>query len=139
MTLHLIKLAAGIDKVAALAERQKTIQTRHGRLAHITRNHPKRVAELIDGGSLYWVIKRQIRVRQRITAIESITDKTGTRHCHIILQPQLILTRPQGRRPFQGWRYLPSVDAPEDLPPPIKGSDELPPDMRAELAALGLL
>ena len=139
MTVHLIKLAAGIDKIAALAERQKNIQTRHGRLVHITRNHPKRVAELLDSGSLYWVIKRQIRARQSITDIESVTDKTGTRHCHIILHPKLVLTRPQARRPFQGWRYLPSADAPEDLPPPIKGSDELPPDMRAELAALGLL
>jgi hypothetical protein len=54
-----------------------------------------------------------------------------------MLDREIVLTRSQPRRAFQGWRYLVPADAPADLAAgDVAG---LPPEMRAELAELGLL
>ena len=100
---------------------------------------PKRQADLLEGGSIYWVIKRQIRVRQLITDIEEFTDGQGIRRCHLHLEPELVMTRLQARRPFQGWRYLTKEDAPVDEPTNVEVDEEMPEDLRSELSELGLL
>ena len=41
-----------------------------GSIGHVTRMWPRRVAEVLDGGSLYWIIKGVMRVRQEITGFE---------------------------------------------------------------------
>mgnify|MGYP001454128737 FL=1 len=139
MTLHLIKLAARATGVDDLVNWQTYVRETHGELFHTTRMMPKRVNELLDDGSIYWVIKRKIRVRQSILDIQPFTDEAGIKRCHIFLDPDLIATRQQARRPFQGWRYLPATDAPEDMPMAAEGDDELPEHLKAELMALGLL
>ena len=139
MTLHLIKLAARATGVDDLINWQTYVRETHGELFHTTRMMPKRVNELLDDGSIYWVIKRKIRVRQTILDIQPFTDEAGIKRCHIFLDPELIATRQQSRRPFQGWRYLPASDAPEDMPMVVEGDDELPEHLKAELMALGLL
>ena len=139
MTLHLIKLAARATGVDDLVNWQTYVRETHGELFHTTRMMPKRVNELLDDGSIYWVIKRKIRVRQSILDIQPFTDEAGIKRCHIFLDPELIATRQQARRPFQGWRYLPTTDAPEDMPMAAEGDDELPEHLKAELMALGLL
>ena len=139
MTLHLIKLAARATGVDDLINWQTYVRETHGELFHTTRMMPKRVNELLDGGSIYWVIKRKIRVRQTILDIQPFTDEAGIKRCHIFLDPELIATRQKSRRPFQGWRYLPASDAPEDMPMVAEGDDELPEHLKAELMALGLL
>ena len=139
MTLHLIKLAARATGVDDLVNWQSYVRETHGDLFHTTRMMPKRVDELLDDGSIYWVIKRKIRVRQNILDIQPFTDEAGIKRCHIFLDPELIATRQQARRPFQGWRYLPTTDAPEDIPMAAEGDDELPEHLKAELMALGLL
>ncbi|HAK99254.1 MAG: DUF1489 family protein [PS1 clade bacterium] len=139
MTLHLIKLAARATGVDDLVNWQTYVRETHGELFHTTRMMPKRVNELLDDGSIYWVIKRKIRVRQSILDIQPFTDEAGIKRCHIFLDPELIATRQQARRPFQGWRYLPATDAPEDMPMAAEGDDELPEHLKAELMALGLL
>ena len=139
MTLHLIKLAARATGVDDLVNWQSYVRETHGDLFHTTRMMPKRVNELMDDGSIYWVIKRKIRVRQNILDIQPFTDEAGIKRCHIFLDPELIATRQQARRPFQGWRYLPTTDAPEDMPMAAEGDDELPEHLKAELMALGLL
>jgi hypothetical protein len=139
MTLHLIKLAARATGVDDLVNWQSYVRETHGDLFHTTRMMPKRVNELLDDGSIYWVIKRKIRVRQNILDIQPFTDEAGIKRCHIFLDPELIATRQQARRPFQGWRYLPTTDAPEDIPMAAEGDDELPEHLKAELMALGLL
>ena len=139
MTLHLIKLAARATGVDDLINWQTYVREAHGELFHTTRMMPKRVNELLDDGSIYWVIKRKIRVRQSILDIQPFTDEAGIKRCHIFLDPELIATRQQARRPFQGWRYLPANDAPEDMPMAAEGDDELPEHLKAELMALGLL
>jgi hypothetical protein len=131
--LHLIKLCVGCDSVEDLTQWQR----KRSPLEHWTRNHPKRGKEIVTGGSLYWVIKGQIRVRQRIVGLERREDEEGT-WCAIVLGRRLVRLRPRPHRPFQGWRYLEPGDAPPDLG---KGepADELPEKLAAELRALGLL
>jgi hypothetical protein len=105
---------------------------------HTTRMVPKRAAELLDGGSLYWVIKGNIQARQRLVDIRPFVDAEGISRCNLVLEPVLHETSWAPRRPFQGWRYLDPKDAPPDLSAAGEGA-ELPPELRRELAGLGLL
>jgi hypothetical protein len=138
VTVHLIKLCVGISDVEELAEWQALRRRQARRVYHVTRMVPTRAAELVDGGSMYWVIRGVVLVRQRIEAVERYTDEEGIGRCKLVFDPELVPVRPVPRRAFQGWRYLNPADAPPDLPPSPAG-DELPPKLRAELAALGLL
>ena len=138
MALHLIKLCVGIDSIEHLRERIAWRMQQEGVARHVTRMTPKRGEELLAGGALYWVIKRQVQARQAIIGLEPVVGEDGIKRCAIMLEPQLIATRPQPRRPFQGWRYLRSEDAPDDLPPGLEFSD-MPPKMRQELLELGLI
>jgi hypothetical protein len=131
--LHLIKLCVGCDSIEDLAQWQR----KRSPLEHWTRNQPKRAEEILTGGSLYWVIKGQVRVRQRILGLERREDEEGV-WCAIVLGRRLTRVRPAARRPFQGWRYLEADDAPADLAKGEK-AEELPEKLAAELRALGLL
>lgn len=96
---------------------------------------PKRREELLEGGSIYWVIKGLIQCRNEIVALEE-TTKNGHRACAILMNPKIIPVVPTPRRAFQGWRYLQASDAPPDLTGPESG-EELPPQLRAKLVELG--
>jgi hypothetical protein len=142
MALHLIKLCVGCDSVEDLAEwieyriKEKRKAGEPPEHHHVTRMVPKRIAELLDGGSLYWVIKGTVQVRQKLTDIRPFVDDEGIGRCRLVLGPKVVRTEWQPKRPFQGWRYLPANEAPRDL---TKGRDDnLPPALRAELAGLGL-
>jgi hypothetical protein len=144
--MHLIKLCVGIDTAAELIHWQRhrlEALRRAGKpaeLVHRTRQMPKRRLEVLDGGSLYWVIKGSVQLRQRILDLREEADSEGRALCGIVFDSVLVPTRPQPRRPFQGWRYLTAVDAPADLPPIEAAAVEaMPAAMRAELAALALL
>lgn len=145
MTVHLIKLAVGIDSFAHLAERQRVrmeMAVDAGEpplLRHLTRSTPRRAEEILDGGSIYWVIKRAIRARQRIIGIDSAVNGEGERRCALIFDPELIPVRAQPSRPFQGWRYLDVAAAPADALGGIDESEEMPMEMAEELRGLGLL
>ncbi|MEO0637399.1 MAG: DUF1489 domain-containing protein [Pseudomonadota bacterium] len=140
--LHLVKLSVGSGSVEGLRAYVDWRASQIGggaapaRHVHTTRMVPKRREELLDGGSIYWVIKGQIQARQRLIDIDPFTDVDGVTRCHLVMEPQLIATQWQPKRPFQGWRYLKPEDAPHDLK---EGEDSLSADMRGELAALGLL
>lgn len=145
MTVHLLKLCVGVDAVRELESHQAQRREQYRRAGrevvnvHVTRNTPRRADEVVDGGSLYWVIRRQIRVRQRIIRIDEVRDEEGRRRCGLILGPDLVRTEPRAFRPFQGWRYLAVEDAPADLAGGRDDSDDMPAEMRRELRALGLL
>jgi len=98
---------------------------------------PKRAEEILDGGSLYWVIKGQVAARQRILALRNMT-KNGVPHCGIVYEPKLVATARRAHRPFQGWRYLNAADAPADARE-LKGGKGLPEALKIELSELGLL
>lgn len=138
---HLVKLSVGTDSVESLAAWQGTraAQTEDGLPRHVTRMWPKREAEVLTGGSVYWVIKGLIQCRQRILRFDEVTRADGIRRCAFVLDPELIRTAPAQKRPFQGWRYLSAEDAPRDLPPGRQSEDALPPELSAALADIGVL
>ncbi len=135
MTIHIVKLCVGADSIDDLADFQKRQIKRRKRPVCGTRMWPKRVDEVLAGGSLYWVVKGVISVRQRIVEIAQVRDDHGLR-CGLYLDPELVRTSPQPRRAFQGWRYLEPKEAPADLGD-IKGGAELPEDLRRKLVELG--
>jgi hypothetical protein len=144
MPLHILKLCVGCDSIEDLEEwiALKSAEARRAGRApehrHTTRMVPKRVEELLDGGSLYWVIRGNVQVRQRILDIRPFTDGDGIGRCRIVLDQQTVPTDWQPRRAFQGWRYLNPQDAPPDLGSGA-GLRDLPPELRRDLADLGLL
>ncbi len=142
MTLHLIKLCVGVDNIGELADWQnkKLAQLKRKRkplvLTHVTRMTPKRGPELLKGGSLYWVIKGQIAVRQRLLELRNVV-KNGAPHCALVLDAKLVPTERRFHRPFQGWRYFDGKGAPPDLK---RGRGaELPEELQVKLVELGLL
>ena len=145
MALNLIKLCVGADSVEDLTDwiemrqRERRARGEPAEQIHTTRMTPKRGAEILDGGSLYWVIKGVVLCRQPIVDLRAVTDAEGIGRCQIVMEPQVVLTHPQPRRAFQGWRYLEPKDAPRDLAPARAGEAALPPELSRELSALGLL
>jgi hypothetical protein len=135
--LHLIKLAVGIDDVEHLRRVRAARAAARGNGWVYTRNLPRRAPEVLAGGSIYWIIRGQIRVRQLVTGFRSERDKNGRRYCLIEVDPTLVPTLSRSCRPFQGWRYL----APEAAPPDRAAAGELllPDHLLAELRALGLI
>ena len=145
MPLHLIKLCVGADLLADLREwmaarmaeaRRRRAPLRH---AHVTRMAPKRAADILDDGSLYWVIKGQIGARQRVTGIEPFVDSAGIGRCKLWLDGAVIAVAPRPMRAFQGWRYFEAKSAPPDIDESQPGFADMPEALRRELAGLGLL
>ena len=143
MTVNLLRMAVRIESISQLKEIQteRRALTDGRRLHTFTRNMPKRADELIDGGSIYWVVKRLIRVRQMIIGIEKMTNDEGKNFCAIELDPSHTLLDPRPQKPFQGWRYLKPEESPPDAP---KGGamdfdSGMPSEMMMELKELGLL
>jgi hypothetical protein len=136
MPLHLLKLAVGIDDVDQLRRIRAARAAERGGSWVYTRNHPRRAPEVLAGGSIYWVIRGHIRVRQLVSGFRSERDDNGRRYCLIEVDDELVPTFPRAWRPFQGWRYLAAEDAPTDR----SNRGGLPSDrMLAELRALGLI
>ncbi|MGE0408104.1 MAG: DUF1489 family protein [Amphiplicatus sp.] len=142
MTIHLLKLsvgAQGVEDMTAWVEGRvkKNARGPYGAVHdHVTRMFPRRVDEILDGGSIYWVIKGVVLMRQPIIGLEKATGEDGIERCAILMAPDIVLTEAQPRRAFQGWRYLKPEDAPRDLK---GGARREPPALRARLAELGLL
>ena len=145
MALHLLKLCVGAESIGDLEgwidERMALRRARGEPLEqlHTTRMVPKKVEEVLAGGSLYWVIKGQIAARQRLTDIRPFKDADGIGRCHLVLEPAVVPVAPCPFRPFQGWRYLLETEAPRDLAGDDAEFGEMPEALRRELAGLGLL
>jgi len=139
--LHLIKLCVGVDSIEDLIawRARNTPKGAETRSQHVTRMWPKRAEELLDGGSLYWVIKGSIQARQRIIALDEVIGQDGIRRCAIVMDPQISRPSHAFRRPFQGWRYLKTEDAPRHLPQGRKSEDVLPDTLNRALADIGVL
>lgn len=142
MSLNLIKLCVGAE---SLEDQRHWSQMRLREMAkngeevclfHTTRMVPKRSDELLDGGSLYWVIKGKIQARQRLIDIRPFVDSDGIRRCKLMLDSEIVATQWQPKRAFQGWRYLTIDEAPIDLD---TADMTMPGHLKAELAELGLL
>jgi hypothetical protein len=139
--INLIKLSVGSESVDSMTIWQAMPQAQgpDGLPRHITRMWPKRSAEILAGGSIYWVVKGLIQCRQHILRLDEITGSDGIRRCAIVLEPLLHRTQSATKRPFQGWRYLKPEDAPPDLPEGRETEDVLPMDLNRALAEIGVL
>jgi len=138
---HLIKLSVGTESVEDLAAWQATAHERwaDGQPRHVTRMWPKREAEVLAGGSIYWVIKGMIQARQRILKLEEVIGQDGVRRCAIVLDKPLLRVAATPKRAFQGWRYLKPEDAPPDLSAARAREESLPPELQSALAEIGVL
>ena len=146
MTVHILRRAFRVDSFDELKRSQKESMDaeraagRKRRLYRRMRTTPTRTEEILDGGSIYWVIKGYIRARQRILGIETRVDDEGRKRCFLHLDPKLVPTVLQPCKPRRGWRYFAPGDAPEDrAETETQGGDALPSEMEAELRELGLL
>ena len=133
-SLHISKVAVGCGSVEALRRRQES-RRQSGFVPIITRFRPKRADELI-GGSIYWIVKHRIAVRQTILGF---ADSEGDRRTIIRLDPELVPVRALPRRAHQGWRYLAAEDAPADFDGDDDGTTMLPPELASRLAVLALI
>lgn len=145
MSLNLLKLCVGAESIGDLEgwieerQLQRRLLKQPEEQIHTTRMVPKRVEELLGGGSLYWVIKGQVAARQRLVDIRPFTDAEGIGRCHLVMEPVVIPVEPRPCRPFQGWRYLAAKDAPADISGRSGDLGIMPEQMRRELVELGLL
>lgn len=137
--LHMIKLSVGSESLDTQAEWQAARLAESGTLRHITRMWPRREAELLAGGSIFWVIKGMVQSCQKIIRLDEVIGEDGIRRCGLVLDPQLFHTAPQTKRPFQGWRYLKPEYAPEIGALYQAGEVILPATLQSELSALGVL
>lgn len=141
----MLKLCVGVDCIADLEARivaRLDARKARGEPAeqfHTTRMVPRRMEELLDGGSLYWVIKGQVSARQPILDIRPFTDTDGISRCNIVLEPVVMPVQPRRCRAFQGWRYLPDKEKPVDLRAGGIDLGHMPEAMQRELRELGLL
>ena len=140
-TVHLIKLSVGTETVDDLMAWQasKRAQTPDGLPRHVTRMWPKREAEILNGGSIFWVIKGVIQCRQNVRRLDEYIGQDGIRRCAIVLDPDIVRTQTSLKRPFQGWRYLNVTDAPPDLPKTRATEEPLPVELNRALAEIGVI
>jgi hypothetical protein len=144
MTTNLMKLAVGCDSIADLESWIEDTRLMMKRLKrpyeqlHTTRMLPRRITEIAPSTSLYWVIKSKVQCRQRLLEIRPFKDGEGISRCHLVLEPVVHPVRPRPMKPFQGWRYLSTEDAPPDMAT-LGADQDMPEDLKRELAGLGLL
>ena len=132
MALHLTKVAYG---ATSLDDLHSWFATR-GAEAHLTTRYlPKRHAEILDGGSLFWIYKHQLVARSPILRFaEAEGGKTD-----IVISTRLIPVHPQAKRAHQGWRYLADADAPRDVVAGDSVDEAMPIALASDLARLGLV
>ena len=138
--VHLLKLSVGSESVEDIAHWQthRSQQVADGKYYHVTRMWPKREAEVLAGGSIYWVVKGMILCRQEIESFREVIGQDGIRRCGLVLKPEIHRVAATPKKAFQGWRYLDPGDAPRDLPKGGAHEDPLPPDLSQALAEIGV-
>ncbi|MDA0361718.1 MAG: DUF1489 domain-containing protein [Proteobacteria bacterium] len=138
--INLIKLSVGTNSTDDLQMWQAStaLKLPNNLPRHVTRMWPKRGDEILNGGSIYWVIKGWLSARQQIIGMDEVFRNDGVRCCALILDAQIHLTETVRRRPFQGWRYLKPEESPKDLSQQEKGDDILPPELLVALADIGV-
>jgi len=138
LTYHLKKIAVGIETIERLRIRQEMLFSAYGKIIHTTRNMPKQKDQLIKTGSIFWIIKRNVLVRQKILDIISVIRDDGSKGCEIELDKNFVRVIPTPMRPFQGWRYYMADDIPPDLNLSNLENENLPEEINSELIKLGL-
>lgn len=149
MIVNLLKPALRAEDIYDFAARQKKFlmsrEDSHGYYEIVfpvwTSRRPARVNDLLNGGSVYWIIKKHITCRQVICDFVELEPEPGEENPSylILCDPKLIRTELFPKRPFQGWRYLEPKDAPADIGEFDEEEERPPPEMEKDLTDLGLL
>ena len=139
--INIVKICVGAKGVLDLWQWQKVKQAedKNSKIVHLTRMRPKRESELLNGGSIYWVFKGLVLARQEVISLQEYRGSDGILRCGLILNPQIYLTYPVKKRPFQGWRYLKTSDAPKDLEKYSPENDGLPKELKIAMSEFGLV
>ena len=132
-TLHLTKVAFGCRDLAALQARVAA-RAAGGEMRVATRFRPKRATELVDGGSLHWIVRHRLVGCQRILRFDDRADG----RVDIVCSAELVTLAPAYVRAHQGWRYLDGADAP-GVDDDGSGLGALPPRLIGRLSALALV
>lgn len=127
MSVNLIKTAAGLQEIEQLIARQEPNKFKYNG-AHATwaytRYAPKRADEILaSGGSIYWILKNRIQVRQKILGFQMI-EEAGDTWCRIVVEPRLYKTLSTPKKAIQGWRYLEGDAVPRDRGVYSSGAEE---------------
>ena len=138
--VNLVKLSVGSESISQMQDwqRVRSKQVSDGQYYHVTRMWPKREDELLNGGSIFWVIKGVILCRQRIADLREVYRDDGIRRCGLVLHPDIVRVAATPKKAFQGWRYLSPADAPPDLGEGQQHEDPLPAELSRALAAIGV-
>ena len=138
--VHLVKLAVGVPSLEAFEARVNVRRESGSGMQVWTRSLPKRAADVVRDGSLYWVVAGLLAARQRVLAIEEAKYDDGSRCARVEVEPVLVRVAALRMRPFQGWRYLERKDAPPDLQQAeASGLDRLPPEVLRQWRELCLV
>ncbi|MDI2091556.1 DUF1489 family protein [Commensalibacter oyaizuii] len=139
--LHIMKVAVGVQDIEHLLEINRSLAKENGGYPYtLTRFPPKQIADILDQGSLYRVIKGIMCCRQIIKDFIPSTRENGSPCIKILLEPEIIRTHSIPIKPFQGWRYLKPETAPADLSRNnIISRTNLPLKMKQDLKELGLI
>jgi hypothetical protein len=132
MPLHLTKVAF---QAKSLSEMHGWFAERGEEALLTTRYLPKRHAEIVPGGSLFWIFKSQLVARSGILRFAEAENL----RTHIVISTRLIDVFPIPCRAHQGWRYLEDQHAPRDLTEGEDASEAMPGRLAGELARLGLV
>ena len=141
--VNLIKLCVGAQNVSDLYNWQKNRIIYQKNLKNpatffITRMRPKREAEILNGGSIFWVFKGLILARQKIIGFDNFMSEDNISRCKVILDRKIILTDAYHKKPFQGWRYFSQQEAPKDREIYSNEKTQLPLKIEKELSELGI-
>lgn len=134
MPLHLTKVAVGCRDLPAL-ERRMAGRADSGEVRVVTRMRPKRMAEILDGGALYWIVQHRLVACMPILRFDDRLDG----RLDIVCTDRLLGIPPAPKRAHQGWRYLAHEDAPRPGDNDDTGLALLPPALYGRLSALALL
>ena len=139
--LHMLKLSVGVKEVAQLRAIQTLRAAADPPLRHQTRMMPKRRDDILDGGSIFWVIGGFVQLRQRLLDIIEDRWDDGTPCAGLVLDPVLVPVEARPVKAFQGWRYLDAASAPPDVAAmrEAPGAQAMPAAMLRELRSLGLM
>jgi hypothetical protein len=139
--LHMLKLSVGVKEVAQLRAIQTLRAAADPPLRHQTRMMPKRRDDILDGGSIFWVIGGFVQLRQRLLDIIEDRWDDGTPCAGLVLDPVLVPVEARPVKAFQGWRYLDAASAPPDVAAmrEAPGAQAMPAAMLRELRTLGLI
>ena len=102
----MLKLSVGVKEVAQLRAIQTLRAAADPPLRHQTRMMPKRRDDILDGGSIFWVIGGFVQLRQRLLDIIEDRWDDGTPCAGLVLDPVLVPVEARPVKAFQGWRYL---------------------------------